>query len=545
MGTFLTSSRLTPQEVQLLKDSLSFTFIGKRFADLLPSLEVEISPHSKTRPGAPITNETIEKGIAEARRDLEALETRMQDLRESLSEAKRYGYDEEIIRYLWAANNETERLMGIAGDRIRSLEDLLNNTSGDAAVPEMTVTGEFIPGSAPKVVLYLGSMSGNVNWRYRQLVPTFIHEMFHARNFFEAGSARAVREIDEAMVEYATLILLNDMAKARGDFDDLYKHYLLQVRGKAAGAGELACYGFGAYLAENVMKCPASFSHGDWLKAYARISSAIDPSRDNVSRTVSSLYPFYPEDEEIVLLLIEDILFGTGCNKMYNPITNPWENVSINDTIANWDKAFINNLSPSVRSLIELRTLPEPYHGDPNASVYLLNGNPLAGANDLKYVGVPSYNKEIRKELLHLNTEFLWLRYNETIRDAAGNPYPAYKYWKDRTKELRAVKPHPSLFCIEFFPYHTLHASDFKKIPNLDKLPSNNYTNAMIYDAMSKKKYIVLMRCAEYWFKRIPELEKYPRLLRLNSSQSVYLTRKNLSRSLPTAKDWDGFLKEL
>ena len=232
-------------------------------------------------------------------------------------------------------------------------------------------------------------------------------------------------------------------------------------------------------------------------------------------------------------------------NKMYNPIPNPWANVSINDTIADCDKVFIDNLLPSVRSLIELRTLPEPYHGDPDASVYLLNGNPLAGDDDVKYVGVPSYEKEICEELQHLNKEFLWLRDDETIRDAADNPYPAYKYWKDRTKELRELKPHPSLFCIEAFPYHTRHTSDFQKIPNPDKLPSNEYTNAMINDAMSKKKYIVLMRCAEYWFKRIPELEYYPRLLRLNSSQSVYLTRKNLSRSLPTAKDWDGFLSNV
>lgn len=227
---------------------------------------------------------------------------------------------------------------------------------------------------------------------------------------------------------------------------------------------------------------------------------------------------------------------------MNGSITNPWKDISINDTIAGCDKAVINALAPSVRALIEERTLPEPYHGNPRASVYLLSGNPLAGEDDLKYVGMPSYEKEIREELLHLDTEFLWLRDDENIRDASGNPYPAYRYWKSRTRELRETKPSASLFCIEAFPYHTRHAADFLKI---GRLPSDAYIDAMIRDAMLKGKYIVLMRCRKQWFSRIPELEKYSRLLQLNSSQSVYLTRKNLSRNLPTEQSWADFLKAL
>lgn len=227
---------------------------------------------------------------------------------------------------------------------------------------------------------------------------------------------------------------------------------------------------------------------------------------------------------------------------MKHTVPNPWMNISIKDTIADCDKPIINSLPESIRSLIEDRTLPEPYHGDKDASVYILCGNPLAGEEDLKYIGMPNYEKEIVEELRHDNTDFLWLREDETIVDAQGNPYPAYKYWKDRTRELREVKPLPSLFCIEAFPYHTVHAADFMKIGSL---PSDKYTNEMIQDALDSDKYIVIMRCKDYWFKRVPDLKKHGKLLELSSSQSVYLSRKNLQKSLPNQSDWLNFLSAL
>lgn len=55
---------------------------------------------------------------------------------------------------------------------------------------------------------------------------------------------------------------------------------------------------------------------------------------------------------------------------------NPWLNISLSDTVADCDKPKINSLTTAVKSKIVLDTLPEPYHGDPEAKVYLLNGNP-------------------------------------------------------------------------------------------------------------------------------------------------------------------------
>ena len=210
---------------------------------------------------------------------------------------------------------------------------------------------------------------------------------------------------------------------------------------------------------------------------------------------------------------------------MIHSIPNPWSNITIKDTIADCDKTLINSLPSRIQSRIEKRTLPEPFHGNPEASVYILNGNPLANDNDLRYITSLDYEKEIKEELLHINTDFLWLRTPETIVDTNGIPYPGYKYWKDRTKLLRAVKAMPNLFCIEAFPYHTRHANDFKAI---GPLPSDQYTNEMIENAIDSGKLIILMRCKSFWINRVPRLIKYDNAFELNSNQSVYLTSGNM-----------------
>ena len=66
---------------------------------------------------------------------------------------------------------------------------------------------------------------------------------------------------------------------------------------------------------------------------------------------------------------------------------NPWLNISLSDTVADCDKPVINSLTTAVKSKIVLDTLPEPYHGDPEAKVYLLNGNPGHSEKDLTFVG--------------------------------------------------------------------------------------------------------------------------------------------------------------
>lgn len=227
-------------------------------------------------------------------------------------------------------------------------------------------------------------------------------------------------------------------------------------------------------------------------------------------------------------------------------LSNPWSGIRLSDlTVANCDKGIITALPQGVIDGIELRTMPEPFHGNPDANVYLLGGNPLAGDDDLRYAQINNpvenyrniYEKELCEELLGLNGDFIWLRKPETVVDQNGIPYPAYKWWKQRLRRLRECLPQrlqgllPSLvFAVELFPYHTKSVKDISSIP---KLASDKYTDALICDAMASGKIIVVMRCREKWFSKINRLRDYPNLIVLNSPQSVYLSPGNMP-----ATDW-------
>ena len=230
---------------------------------------------------------------------------------------------------------------------------------------------------------------------------------------------------------------------------------------------------------------------------------------------------------------------------MANSITinqpNPWVGLSLpNDTVASCDRSIIASLAPAIRNSIELRTLPEPFHGNREANVYLLGGNPLAGDDDLRYAQMNSpvgkykniYEKELCEEMIGSNPDFIWLREQETVVDQNGIPYPGYKWWKQRVNQLRGCLPQrlqgllPSLlFAVEYFPYHTKGVKDISAIP---ALPSSGYADALICDAMASNKIIVVMRCREKWFSRIKGLNAYPNLIVLHNPQSVYLSRGNM-----------------
>lgn len=437
-------------------------------------------------------------------------------------------------------------------ERIKRIEHVINRNG----LAEIILNGEFTSSPKPTVKLYMGNIKKNKNPDLAR-DATLAHELFHAWNYFcSECSPHTVEAIDEAIVEYETLCFLDRISKEENVVSDswlrdyyhkVFKWQLDSVKDKQLSVGLLAAYGFGAYIFERD-------TQKELLRAYPPLSGKLSKIDPDVKKAVSMLTPFYHFDyEEFTYKCIVDalnkklsnkskIIIQTLLSTMRLPIPNPWANITINDTIADCDKPVIKALPDKVKMHIEIRTLPEPYHGDPEASVYLLNGNPMAGDNDLHYIGQPAYQKEIKDELMHINTDFLWLRKNETIVDANGIPYPGYAYWKKYTKELRAAKNNPSLFCIEAFPYHTKHSSDFSSVCNL---PSDGYTNAMILHAIRNNKYIVLMRCAKYWMKRVPELIDYPRLITLNTNQRIYLTRNNMSKSLPTQQAWDNFIASL
>lgn len=219
---------------------------------------------------------------------------------------------------------------------------------------------------------------------------------------------------------------------------------------------------------------------------------------------------------------------------MIELVENPWLNICWENSIAEIDKEYLTKFSCSKK--IQTNTLPEPYTGDVRSNVYCLNLNP--GSACVCYNSEPQIKKKFEKytqlTLRHEIKDNMWF----LLEDTDGQ-----KWWRQMTKELRE---NPRMFVIEYFPYHTVKGTYFPR-----KLPSYEYSNQLIRQAMAENKYIVIMRHRKEWLQRISGLEKYERLVCLNNPQNPCLTKKNinpseknLERGFPANIDFEELRKQ-
>ena len=197
--------------------------------------------------------------------------------------------------------------------------------------------------------------------------------------------------------------------------------------------------------------------------------------------------------------------------------------------VAVCDKDFILGINKTIKNTddkFHLELWPEPFVGNPNAMVYLLNGNPGYTAEiDELFANDMGFQSLVKNSIVHKPTsgynDFFYYFDNITCN---GETHPGCDWWMKRTKQLRSVLGrNPRLFNVEFCPYHSKNANN---IP--DYLPSYDYTNQLVINAISDNKIIVVMRMVNRWIRRIPQLMNYPNLYRLLNYRNVSLTSGNL-----------------
>ena len=185
----------------------------------------------------------------------------------------------------------------------RSLASSMDNAIENGGVVTTSPLGEFIE-KEKKVNIYLdnvdkaASVKDDYATRESILTTTFVHEMIHAWIFFACGEKRyAVREIEEAMVEFATLYFLKQISQENKEFEPILKYAVRSVRQKQAVFGRLAANGYGYYLY-------SLLSNNEQLvlnlfMAYSKNSGLIKPSPfvKHIIIMLDSLYPFEREDE--------------------------------------------------------------------------------------------------------------------------------------------------------------------------------------------------------------------------------------------------------
>ncbi len=268
------------------------------FADILDKLEVKFSDEDK-KPDQTI----IDKAL---------LEKKLEELKKQIAEIrKKAEYNHQL------SNNDGAMLERMSS-LVKKVERLLAD-SGDKVVVYVKRFGEFIPGDKPKVVIYLKSIEKNLERdenRWDVMAAVFVHEMFHAWNYFIAGGPSDVLAIDEPMVEFATLYFLKELEAFTKAQKHSLKNNVLTVRSnrtsrvqnKQQKIGDVAAYGFGYYLF-------TEFENGNvdpikWIETYSEKSASISRilSVKKVEKALIPVYPFSSEND--VMKLFKKIIFS-------------------------------------------------------------------------------------------------------------------------------------------------------------------------------------------------------------------------------------------
>lgn len=99
-------------------------------------------------------------------------------------------------------------------------------------------------------------------------------------------------------------------------------------------------------------------------------------------------------------------------------------------------------------------------------------------------------------------------------------------YWR-RTRELRELAGWQNvankLMYLELFPYRSKKLFYPKTLP-----PSQEYTFQLLCEMLDRGVWVIVTRMKKQWLNNVPELETYGRLVSLNSSQNVTLSRRNI-----------------
>ena len=300
---FIYSSVLSPLEMNLLELIVNFRLQLENgvvcFADILDKLDIEILEKEGIRP------QSVDAGL---------LKKKLGELKEQIADMEAKAEH----------NNESGDKLSRMRSAAREAEKRLREASDGKIEFEIPLFGKFVSGnkeSKPKVVIYLKSIENNLK-RYESRVSVmagvFVHEMFHAWNYFIAGGRRSVLAIDEPMVEFATLYFLKKLeAFTESPFDPLKEkvstvrsNRASRVQNKQQSIGDLAAYGFGYYLFREFEK--GSVDPIKWIETYseksASISRDLDPQVKKVEEALIPVYPF--KSEAKVMKWFKKIIFS-------------------------------------------------------------------------------------------------------------------------------------------------------------------------------------------------------------------------------------------
>ena len=300
---FIYSSVLSELEMELLELIVNFRLQLENgvvcFADILDKLDIEILEKEGIRP------QSVDAGL---------LKKKLGELKEQIADMEAMAEHNPNLR------NEYESKLGRMRSAAKEAEKRLRESSDGKIEFEIPLFGKFVSGnneSKPKVVIYLKSIEKSIRSiesRWSVMASVFVHEMFHAWNYLIAGGRKSVLAIDEPMVEFATLYFLKELKaftssqshSLEGNMSCVKLHREFRVQNKQESIGDVAAYGFGYYLFNNLsdddsIKC---------IETYSKKSASIsrDPQVKKVEEALIPVYPF--KSEAKVMKWFKKIIFS-------------------------------------------------------------------------------------------------------------------------------------------------------------------------------------------------------------------------------------------
>lgn len=240
----------------------------------------------------------------------------------SNEEEKRYQYvDAALLRRKLEelkADVEQNEGNGPGNQYLNGIEEALESASEGKVKVSVRLLGAFVIGKPnPKVVIYYKNIQRACGDDWTDvLAGVFVHEMFHAWNYFNAGGKRSVLAIDEPMVEFETLYFLKQLEAfthsqshpLHDEVESVSRDRLYLVQEKKQEIGDVAAYGFGYYLFNNLRDVESRH----WIEAYSKKSDSINIIDKSVYKAKNALTPVYPfmSEEEVMRWMREFIFDG-------------------------------------------------------------------------------------------------------------------------------------------------------------------------------------------------------------------------------------------
>ena len=204
---------------------------------------------------------------------------------------------EGLINRLRGENRDEYRNILILNERKSGLENALNN---EESFPTTLLLGEYFP-KEDEIKLYVDNIdyvsNGNADLARHLMAYVLVHECFHS--FFQhagIGISPYFKPAEEPMAEYGSLVMLDDYLKSLSPGSALYNEVEAtlecakkHIEDKKKARGEIAAYGFGAYLYH-----PLSLNPREFIAKFAKISRHINPACYEAKKYKYMVYPYYP-----------------------------------------------------------------------------------------------------------------------------------------------------------------------------------------------------------------------------------------------------------